>query len=111
MRAEPDARSGPTDASVTRAQPDVPSGSPDALATGLDPGAGTEPASEAALGATLGAALDRAGRVLVAPDLSVPEHPEIFVAGDMVAVACNGSARAEEPQALMVSARPVGRSV
>ena len=29
--------------------------------------------------AMLGAALDRAGRVLVEPDLSVPGHPEIFV--------------------------------
>ena len=38
------------------------------------------------LGATLGAALDRAGRVLVAPDLSVPGHPEIFVAGDLAAL-------------------------
>ena len=31
----------------------------------------------------LGAPLDRAGRVVVNPDLSVPGHPEIFVAGDM----------------------------
>lgn len=34
----------------------------------------------------LGAPLDRAGRVLVNPDLSVPGHPEIFVAGDLAAV-------------------------
>ena len=33
-----------------------------------------------------GAPLDRAGRVRVAPDLSVPGHPEIFVAGDLAAV-------------------------
>jgi NADH:ubiquinone reductase (H+-translocating) len=38
------------------------------------------------LGASLGAPLDRAGRVQVAPDLSVPGHPEIFVAGDLAAV-------------------------
>jgi NADH dehydrogenase len=38
------------------------------------------------LGATLGAPLDRAGRVQVSPDLSVPEHAEIFVAGDLAAV-------------------------
>lgn len=31
---------------------------------------------------TLGVALDRAGRVVVEPDLSVPGRPEIFVAGD-----------------------------
>ena len=30
-----------------------------------------------------GAELDRAGRVLVAPDLSLPGHPEIFVIGDL----------------------------
>ncbi|MBX3464609.1 MAG: NAD(P)/FAD-dependent oxidoreductase [Planctomycetes bacterium] len=36
------------------------------------------------LGALLGAPLDRAGRVLVAPDLSVPGHPEVFVAGDLM---------------------------
>ena len=38
------------------------------------------------LGRTLGAEVDRVGRVLVAPDLSVPTHPEIFVIGDMAAV-------------------------
>ena len=38
------------------------------------------------LGASLGAPLDRAGRVQVAPDLSVPGHPEIYVAGDLAAV-------------------------
>jgi len=31
----------------------------------------------------LGAELDRAGRVLVSPDLSLPDHPEVFVAGDL----------------------------
>lgn len=35
------------------------------------------------LGASLGVPLDRAGRVAVNPDLSVPGHPEIFVAGDL----------------------------
>jgi NADH dehydrogenase len=38
------------------------------------------------LGRLLGAPLDRAGRVTIAPDLSVPGHPEIFVAGDLAAV-------------------------
>jgi len=38
------------------------------------------------LGRTLGASVDRAGRVLVADDLSVPGHPNIFVAGDLAAV-------------------------
>jgi len=35
------------------------------------------------LGASLGAARDRAGRVAVDRDLSVPEHPEVFVTGDL----------------------------
>jgi NADH:ubiquinone reductase (H+-translocating) len=39
----------------------------------------------AALGRSLGVPTDRAGRVTVEPDLSVPGHPEIFVAGDLAA--------------------------
>ncbi|MDQ2931570.1 MAG: NAD(P)/FAD-dependent oxidoreductase, partial [Gemmatimonadota bacterium] len=38
------------------------------------------------LARTLDAPLDRAGRVLVAPDLSVPGHPNIFIAGDLAAI-------------------------
>jgi NADH dehydrogenase len=35
------------------------------------------------LGRTLGTELDNAGRVLVDADVSLPGHPEVFVAGDM----------------------------
>lgn len=38
------------------------------------------------LGKKLGAPVDRAGRVLVNPDLSVPGHPEILVIGDLAAL-------------------------
>ncbi len=39
------------------------------------------------LGRLLGtAATDRAGRVLVEPDLSLPGHPEVFVIGDLAAL-------------------------
>jgi NADH dehydrogenase len=38
------------------------------------------------LGKLLGAPTDRAGRVLVAPDLSLPGTPEIFVIGDLAAL-------------------------
>lgn len=38
------------------------------------------------LGRFLGGELDRAGRVKVAPDLSLPGHPEVFVAGDLAFV-------------------------
>ncbi len=34
----------------------------------------------------LGVPLDRAGRVIVQPDLSVPGHPEIFIAGDLASL-------------------------
>ncbi|HEY3081529.1 MAG TPA: NAD(P)/FAD-dependent oxidoreductase [Chloroflexota bacterium] len=38
------------------------------------------------LGGQLGAPLDRAGRVQVEPDLTVPGHPEIYVVGDLAAL-------------------------
>ncbi|MBS0584126.1 MAG: NAD(P)/FAD-dependent oxidoreductase [Proteobacteria bacterium] len=38
------------------------------------------------LARSLGVELDRAGRVPVLPDLTVPGHPEIFVAGDLATV-------------------------
>jgi len=34
---------------------------------------------------TLGVPVDRAGRVVVEPDLSIPGHPEVFVVGDAAA--------------------------
>jgi NADH:ubiquinone reductase (H+-translocating) len=46
----------------------------------------------APLGASLGAPLDRMGRVLVEPDLSVPGRPEIFVIGDLASFTHQGSA-------------------
>lgn len=42
------------------------------------------------LARSLGVELDRAGRVRVAPDLSVPGHPEIFIAGDLAALTQDG---------------------
>ena len=38
------------------------------------------------LGRALGGGVDRVGRVRVAADLSVPDHPEVFVAGDLASV-------------------------
>jgi NADH:ubiquinone reductase (H+-translocating) len=38
------------------------------------------------LGKKLGVPLDRAGRVLVDPDFSLPNHPEVFVIGDLAAL-------------------------
>ncbi|HXY48471.1 MAG TPA: NAD(P)/FAD-dependent oxidoreductase [Terriglobales bacterium] len=42
--------------------------------------------SASPLGKALGAPIDRAGRVLVRPDLSLPGHPEVFVIGDLAAL-------------------------
>ena len=37
-----------------------------------------------------GATVDRGGRVVVQPDLSLPGHPNVFVIGDMAAATSNG---------------------
>ncbi len=42
------------------------------------------------LGATLGVPLDRSGRVLVQPDLSIAGHPEVQVIGDLAALVVDG---------------------
>lgn len=44
------------------------------------------------LGHQLSAHCDRAGRVPVAPDLSLPDHPEVFVVGDLATVTQDGKA-------------------
>src|SRR6185312_2334134 len=38
------------------------------------------------LGSSLGVDVDRSGRVAVTPHLNLPEHPEVFVAGDLARV-------------------------
>jgi NADH dehydrogenase len=43
-----------------------------------------------ALGASLGVPLDPVRRIIVQPDLSVPGHPRIFVAGDLAAFTHQG---------------------
>lgn len=42
------------------------------------------------LARSLGVPLDRAGRVLVQPDLSVPGFPDLFIGGDLAAVQSDG---------------------
>ena len=44
------------------------------------------------LARSLGAPLDRAGRVLVEPDLSIPGHPEARVIGDLASLTQDGKA-------------------
>jgi NADH dehydrogenase len=62
------------------------------------------------LGAALGVEVDRAGRVTVEPDLTVPGHPEVFVLGDMAAVpgvpgVAQGAIQGGEHAAAVISAR------
>ncbi len=71
-----------------------------AMVTRIDPGAvwvGAERISAAvilwaagvaasSLGKKLGAPTDRAGRVMVNPDLSMPNHSEVFVIGDLASL-------------------------
>jgi NADH dehydrogenase len=60
----------------------------------------------------LGAPLDRAGRVLVEPDLSVPGRPEIFVAGDLAATKNpDGSPVPGVAQAAMQGGARAGKNV
>ena len=63
--------------------------------------------------------LDRAGRVTVEPDLSLPGHPEVFVAGDLAAITTTGppvpgTAPAAKQMgahvAAMIQARMAGRA-
>src|ERR1700680_4151530 len=68
------------------------------------------------LGKKLGAPLDRAGRVLVNPDLSIPGHPEIFVIGDLAALKDEAGQRVPgvAPAAIQqgkATARNIGRDL
>src|SRR5262249_53795754 len=67
----------------------------------------------APLGRSLGVPLDRAGRVMVKPDLSIEGHPEIFVIGDQ-AVAIDARTQRPVPgvaPAAMQMGRFVGRTI
>ncbi len=64
------------------------------------------------LGAALGVATDRGGRVLVRPDLSVPDHPEAFVVGDLAGlVDANGVAVPGVAQAALQMGAHAGRII
>jgi len=63
------------------------------------------------LGATLGVPLDRAGRVLVGPDLAIPGHPEVFVIGDLAHAALDGDRVPGVAQGAMQGGRFVARAI
>lgn len=62
------------------------------------------------LAASLGVPLDKAGRVLVNPDLSIPNHPEVFVAGDL-ASAMQHAAPSKPVPGVAPAAMQMGRYV
>jgi NADH:ubiquinone reductase (H+-translocating) len=68
----------------------------------------------AALAAAAGAQVDRAGRLAVRSDLTLPDHPEVFALGDMVSVVQSDGTIAELPglaPVAMQEGRYVGRVI
>jgi len=63
------------------------------------------------LAKVLGMPQGRGGRVKLNPDLSVPDHPEIFVAGDMGEVASEGQVLPQLGSVAMQSGEHVGRQI
>ena len=62
-------------------------------------------------GRWLGAETDRAGRVMVEPDLSVPGHPDIFVIGDTAALdGCGRQAAARRRAGRQAAGRICGQA-
>jgi NADH:ubiquinone reductase (H+-translocating) len=59
----------------------------------------------------LGMPQGRGGRVKLNADLSVPEHPEVFVAGDMGEVASNGEVLPQLGSVAMQSGEHIGRQL
>ena len=63
------------------------------------------------LGAATGCTTDRAGRVLVAPDLTLPGHPEISVIGDLAAAHSHAPGQAPTPvPGVSPAAKQMGRA-
>ncbi len=63
------------------------------------------------LGRMFGLPLDRAGRIKVEPDLSVPGHPEVFVVGDLAEMYTNGKRVPGVAPAAMQSGAHAARNV
>jgi NADH dehydrogenase len=63
-----------------------------------------------AVAASAGAAVDRAGRVVVEPDLSLPGHPEISVVGDLAAAKSYGRGDPKPVPGVSPGAKQMGRA-
>jgi NADH dehydrogenase FAD-containing subunit len=59
----------------------------------------------------LGVETDRAGRVIVGPDLTVPGHPEIFVVGDTAHIENNGKMLPGVAQVALQSGKHAARTI
>ena len=62
------------------------------------------------LAQTTGATLDRAGRIVVEPDLSVAGHPEISVIGDLAAAKSYGQGEPKPVPGVSPGAKQMGRA-
>ncbi|MDB5871731.1 MAG: dehydrogenase [Ramlibacter sp.] len=63
------------------------------------------------LAQTLGVPMDRAGRIVVEPDLSLPSHPEISVIGDLAAARSFAPGREPQPvPGVSPAAKQMGRA-
>jgi NADH dehydrogenase len=62
------------------------------------------------LAAATGAQTDRAGRVVVEPDLSLPDHPEIAVIGDLAAAQSHGKGEPTPVPGVSPAAKQMGRT-
>lgn len=60
---------------------------------------------------SLGVSLDGAGRVRVKADLSIPEHPEIFAAGDVACIEQDGAPVPGVAPAAMQAGRAAARNI
>ena len=65
----------------------------------------------ASLSKSLEAPLDRMGRVVVNPDLSIPGHPEVFVVGDLAAMTTDDRPVPAVAPAAMQSGRAAAKNV
>ncbi len=63
-----------------------------------------------ALAEGTGVALDRAGRVVVEPDLSLRDHPEISVIGDLAAARSHGKGEPQPVPGVSPAAKQMGRT-
>jgi NADH dehydrogenase len=63
------------------------------------------------LARTLGAPLDRAGRVQVTPDMSIPGHPDVFVIGDLASLVERGKPVPGLAPAAMQAGRQTAKNI